>query len=297
MKISVADEIGNFFLARQSILDENLKIYAYELFYRSENSFTNASFADDLSATATVIVNALGEFGLNNLTQDYRCFINVSSSILVSEAIEIIPSEKVILEITEHTIIDDAIINRCKALKAMGFELSINKFTYNPSYDQLLPLLDYIKINASLMLPEQISTETETIKMHSDAILIAEGIEIVSDFNICKLHGFSYFQGYYFDRPYLFHICNPTTQYWALVSLLDRLMNDIDLDELVKDLENNLALSLCIYRLIMSRTPAKSVNTHSLRETLLAVGKEDLTKWIQLLLLARKPKHLRKFIF
>lgn len=284
--------VSNYYLARQAIFDIEKHVCGYELFYRSEESLTTAVFPDDSTATATVIVNALGEFGLNNLVYNSKCFINVSSSFLLNKAVEVLPAGRLILEITKDVTINEAFITRCKELKKMGFELSINKFAYSVDYNDLLPLLDYIKINVSDTPPKQLPIIIAQIKKRSDAILIAESIAIESDFNACKSLGFSFFQGYYFDRPYLFHTCNPASTYANLVYLMEQLIANTSLDEIIVELEKNMALSLSIFRLLSSTQPQKPLDTSSLRTAVTALGKEALSNWMALVLLARKPAQL-----
>jgi len=285
-------KVSNHYLARQAIFDIDKHVCGYELFYRSEESLTTAVFPDDATATANVIVNALGEFGLNNLVYNSKCFINVSSSFLLSKAVEVLPSGRIILEITKDVTINEAFITRCKELKKMGFELSINKFTYSVDYNDLMPLLDYIKINVSDTPASKLPVVIAQVKKRSDAILIAEGIAIESDFNACKSLELSFYQGYYFDRPYLFHICSPSSAYANLVYLMELLIANTSLDDIIMELEKNIALSLSIFRLVSSTQPQKPLDTSSLRNTVTELGKEGLSNWLQLVLLARKPAQL-----
>ena len=104
-----------------------------------------ADIADDLAAVAAVIVNTLSQFGLEYVIGNHLAFINVSASLLMSETVELLPAKRMVLEILEDVPINSVIIERCKALKEMGFRLALAHFSYRTVYDSLLPLLDYIK--------------------------------------------------------------------------------------------------------------------------------------------------------
>ncbi len=282
-------DVSNFYLARQAVLDAEQKVFAYELLYRSEKNLSKAVITDDLMATSTVIVNALSQFGLTNLIYEHSCFINVSSSFIMNEAIEVLPPDKVILDILEDVAINDMIIGRCMGLKKMGFRLALNKFNYRSEYDKLLPILDYIKISISEINLEDIPETVALIQQYSDAILIAEAIEVEKEFDACKQFGFSYFQGYHFEKPYLLHVCNPSTPYQSLTHLMDMLIEDANLAQIELEFKKNRGLVLGIYQLIHSSGKPGKVHSDSLHEVLLKVGKKNLIHWVQLLLLAYQP--------
>ena len=108
------------FLGRQPILNRKQKTVAYELLFRSENSLDVADVSDDLASTAAVIVNALSQFGLEHVIGKHLAFINVSASLLMSETLELLPPERIVLEVLEDVAITNIIIERCKSLKAKG---------------------------------------------------------------------------------------------------------------------------------------------------------------------------------
>ena len=88
------------YLARQSILDRNQELFAFELLFRSSDT-NSASFIDGTMATATVIQHALNEFGLESVLGQYKGFINVDAAMIASDMIELLPRERVVLEVLE----------------------------------------------------------------------------------------------------------------------------------------------------------------------------------------------------
>ncbi len=116
------------------------------------------------------------------------------------------------LELTETAVVDniDDVINKMKILKKMGVKVSLDDFGIGHSslvYLKKLPVTQ-IKIDQSFVhdvLTD--SNDAAIIKMvlavgktiHCD--IVAEGIELVEQFEVLKSFGCHYFQGYYFSKP------------------------------------------------------------------------------------------------
>jgi EAL and modified HD-GYP domain-containing signal transduction protein len=59
--------MSQFFVGRQPLLDRRMTTIGYELLFRSRQEATDAVFADGDAATASVLLNAVTEIGLDNL--------------------------------------------------------------------------------------------------------------------------------------------------------------------------------------------------------------------------------------
>src|SRR4029453_2908513 len=108
------------FLGRQPIVDYRRRIVGYELLFRSGRDLA-ANVTDDVLATSAVITQAMGSFGIGAALGKHAGFINVSRDLLMSDALELLPRHRIVLELLETTRIDDPVIARCRELKAKGF--------------------------------------------------------------------------------------------------------------------------------------------------------------------------------
>ena len=81
---------GNYLLGRQPILNRNEELVAYELLFRSAGSLaadvTNASHA-----TASVIINTLTGFGIEDILGKHKGFINMELELLMDDSLYILP--------------------------------------------------------------------------------------------------------------------------------------------------------------------------------------------------------------
>ena len=275
------------FLGRQPILNRKQKTVAYELLFRSENSLDVADINDDLASTAAVIVNTLSQFGLQHVIGKHLAFINVSASLLMSETVELLPPDRIVLEVLEDVAITNIIIERCKSLKEMGFKLALDDFSYRNEYDPLLPLLDFIKIDLNVTPFEEIAPLLAKLKTRTNAIFVAEKVETEAQYKACELLPFDLFQGFYFAKPTILQGKKPQPQQLSLMRVMGMLLGDADLGELEKIFKDNPALSIGLLKLVNSvgvNGGRQSIN--SLRQAIVVLGQKQLLRWVQLLLYA-----------
>ena len=272
------------FLGRQPILDVNRKIVAYELLFRSEDSLS-AHVVDDLQATSTVIVNTLSQFGLEHVLGGHDAFINVSASLLMSDTIELLPPNRIILEILEDVPISPQILARCQALKQKGFRLCLGDLTNRSGYAPLLPLIDIIKIDPSIIPAEQLPRLLTQIRQRTQAILVAEKVEEESQFKACQALGFSLFQGYFFARPTVLKGKKTQPHQMTLIRIMSTLIGDANVNELEPLFKENPGLTVNLLRLVNSvgvRGSRQEIG--SLRQAIVVLGQKQLLRWVQLLL-------------
>lgn len=88
----------NVFLARQPILDRTERQIGYELLFRS-GQHDEANVVDGRAATAHVISHAFSHLSISAILGPYRAFINVDREFLHDEAIRLMPTAKVVIEV------------------------------------------------------------------------------------------------------------------------------------------------------------------------------------------------------
>jgi len=114
------------FLGRQPILNDRQNLVAYELLFRSSATLNAAVIQDIPAASVDVILNSLYDFGGMDVLGRQKGFINVETKVLMTETIELLPKERVVLEILESVEITSEVIKRCQDLKKMGFTLAVD---------------------------------------------------------------------------------------------------------------------------------------------------------------------------
>ncbi|WP_050477671.1 EAL and HDOD domain-containing protein [Herbaspirillum rhizosphaerae] len=278
----------DFFLARQPILNREQELIGYELLFRNA-AFGPANVNDDVSATASVIAHA-SELGLNNVIGSLHGFINVDATVLMSDFINFLPSDKVVLEILETVKVTPELVKRVTELSRAGYVFALDDvIAESEDIAQLLPLVKIIKIDVM----ELDASKLLKLSMHfkrAQKMLLAEKVETVEQFRDCVTFGFDYFQGYYFAKPVILQGKKLEASKIVIMHILTLLVRNVDNGEVVRYIKRDVALSLTLLRLV--NTPVYGFMKHidSLGQALIVLGRRQLKRWLQILLFANTEK-------
>lgn len=287
LPVSALANTAEIFLGRQPILDHKKQIIAFELLFRSKASLDDADVGDDLLATSTVIVNTLSQFGLEQVLGNKLGFLNVSASLLLSETVNLLPPERIVLEILEDVPINAQIIARCQQLKDMGFRLALDDFEYRSEYDALFPLIDYVKIDLTITPVAKLPEIIKFLRKVTSAKLIAEKVEEEALFQQCKDLDFDAYQGFFFAKPTLLKGKKPQPHQTTLMRVMGELLGDVNLGKLETMFKDTPSLTLGLLKLVNSvGIGGGRQKIESIRQAIVVLGQKQLMRWVQLLLYA-----------
>lgn len=276
------------FLGRQPILDRRQSIVAFELLFRSgENN--SADILDDLQASASVINYAFSDLGMGSALGKGKCFINVSKKLLMSGMIELLPKERVVLELLESIEPDDALMERSRQLRSQGFSLALDDFASGARHEALMEVVDLVKVDLIRASEQDLSELVRYLKRWR-VKLLAEKVETQEDVNRCMELGFDYFQGYYFARPHMIIGKRVDPSKMAALDLLGLILAEAETDEIEQAFKRSPSLSYNLLRLINSVAGGLPRKVSSLNQAIIALGRRQLLRWLQLLLFADQQK-------
>jgi c-di-GMP phosphodiesterase len=270
-----AEAGGLRYVARQPILDLRSRVHGYELLFRSG---AEAFFhSDGDMATRTMIDNAV-VFGLGKLTGGLPAFVNCTAESLTQELVHALPASTTVLEILETIEPTPSLITACRKLKAAGFRLALDDFTWKPELKPLVQLADYIKVDFSL------TDRTERKKLFErlnpiTVALIAEKVETQQEYDEAREEGFALFQGYYFCRPVLLQNRKVPANRLSYIEILNLLHQDsydvLKMSHLVK---RDAALTYRLLRLINSPAYSLRGEVSSVQTALMTVGEDTFRR-------------------
>lgn len=279
-----ADE--NVFLGRQPILDRKQELYAFELLFRS-GMHNAAIVSDESQATATVITNAFSHLGIEAALGNYRAFINVSGDLLMSDAIEMLPAGKIVLEILETVELTPEVVARCRNLRRMGFALAIDDVTeLSEGMRALLPYVELVKIDLMQLDLAQIAELAHAFAPWK-AGLLAEKVETREQMEACLALGFEFFQGYYFAKPQIVSGKKLTHSEMTLLELLGLVLSDGEHSDIETTLKRDPGLALNLMRLTNSVAFGTGQPVRTLGSAIMILGRRQLQRWLQILLYAK----------
>ena len=271
-----------YFLGRQPIVDRDRRIAGFELLFRSSD-VSYADIDDYSMACASVILNALTEFGIGKILGRHRGFFNVDTKMLMSDHLELLPREQVVIEMLETIEVTESVIDRCYDLKKRGFLLALDDNIYTPASIPLYEIVDIVKVDILQIPVQELSRMVAHLRKWPLALL-AEKVETSEQFSLCRELGFELYQGYYFARPSVIRQKRLDSSRITLMDLLNQIMAGSDFKAVEECFRKNPHLTYNLLRLVNSVAFGLREKIRSLRHALMVLGEKQLLRWITLAL-------------
>ncbi|WP_293688148.1 EAL and HDOD domain-containing protein [Thiolapillus sp.] len=269
------------FIGRQAIYDRRLRVYGYELLYREGNTLS-APGMNGTEASARVILNAFMEMGLERIVGQRRAFINLTRDFFTE--LPPIPFEREqvvleVLEVLEDIETDHQLVENIAQLAGQGYLLALDDFEFEEKWDQLLPLVQIIKVEIPAVDLAQLPRKVYRLRKYG-VRLLAEKVETQAEYQALHDMGFDYFQGYYFSRPQIVHGRRITENQAVTLRLLTRLSDkNVSTEELVELISHDPGLSFKILRYLNSAAVGLHCRIASIRQAIIYLGLERLRAW------------------
>lgn len=283
------------FVARQPIFDRELRVFAYELLFRSGfDNFYDAIDGD--RASSDVLTTSFMLIGLEELTSGKRASINFTRSLLVNEVATLFPSDLLLVEVLENVEPSSEVVEACRKLKRAGYHLVLDDFCPLCADNPLLEIVDIIKVDFGKTQP----SERELIPMMGNcrqARFLAEKVETAKEFSQALAWNYSYFQGYFFSKPVVrsSHLI-PGSKIAYLRVLNEINKPETDFGELEGIIRQDVSLSYRLLRFMNSAYFGFYERIRSIRHALTLLGLREVKKWVSLATLtglaSDKPEEL-----
>jgi c-di-GMP-related signal transduction protein len=275
-----------FLIGKQPILNCQEEIVAFELLFRSQRSGSSAKFDSATQASSRVILNMLSNIGIESLLGKHQGFVNVDLDLLMSDSIELLPKQLVGLELLESIEATPKVVERCRKLKSLGYQLALDDHKYCPSFEPLYNgLIDIIKIDLFTTPLSSLSGVVEQFRRYP-VRLLAEKVETRQEFLLCRSLGFELFQGYFFARPTLIQKQRLTSCIQSFLKLMTQLGNDAEISELEGTFKESPVLVYKLLMLVNSVSFGLHDKVRTIRHAITVVGRQQLKRWVQIALFA-----------
>jgi EAL and modified HD-GYP domain-containing signal transduction protein len=281
------------FIARQPIFDRRLKLFAYELLFRSgrENFFKA-----DREINDEVIVNSTMLFDVQSLVGDAVAFFNVDAAALQREVPRLLSPQHVVLEILESVEPTAEFVGCCAALAAGGYVFALDDFLDEPKWQPLIPIVHYLKVDfrgADADLRARIAAKYLPFGIH----LLAEKVETEAELAEAKKLGYSYFQGYFFCKPSVISTRGASAGQPASLQLLQAAgVAELDYPQIEEIFRQAPSLTYRLLRFLNSPALAIRVEIRNVRQAIGLLGEREFRRWIAIVALVamaeNKPSEL-----
>lgn len=280
---AVAAATDHVLLGRQPIVDGDGRMFAFELLFRGR--WDHESPHQNLAATSAVLRHVFCELGVDQALGPYRGFVNCdAATLLVDDILELLPPDRVVIEVLETVRPTPEILARLRTLRAAGYLLALDDYCgLDARYPELLRAVDFIKIELPRIEPSALKAVVNDLRQFPGRV-IAEKVEHRTQVEQCRAAGLDLFQGYFFAQPVIVKGRKLEGAQLALLRLLELLLSDAETYKIVDEFKRQPALSLNLLRIANSAAMALASPVHSISHAMVVLGRRHLLRWVQILL-------------
>ena len=272
------------FIARQPILDRSENVFGYEiLFRRAEEAF---SYIDDPDfASSSVISDSMILYGINELTDGKKAFINCTREALVKGRVALMPADRIVIEVLETVAPDSEVLTACRLLKSAGYTIALDDFQ-GDFQDALVDFADIIKID---VLATSSREAEEILRRYRPRGIrfLAEKVETREQFKQAIEQGYTAFQGYFFAKPRIIRSNDVPPRKLFYLRLLQTVTRpELDVRKVAEEIKHDLGLSYKLLRFLNSAAFGFRNRIRSIRHAVALLGQAEMRKWISLVAIA-----------
>lgn len=273
------------FVARQPIFDRQDRLAGYELLYRNTATSTVADGAAAEAMCTDTVIHSFLDIGLDELTDGHRAFVNCTREFLLDGQVDLLPPEKVVIEVLETVGSDDAVVSACRRLSGRGYQLALDDYVDASAYDPLLRTVSIVKLD--VLHQEHAALQSVVQRLRQFPVqLVAERVETAEMHEMCRSLGFDLFQGYFYQRPELVARKEIPVSQAAMLQLLNMLRDPEATDAAVeRGFRSDPSLTYKLLRIVNSAAVGGR-GVDSIGYAIRIVGRHMLYRWLALLMVS-----------
>jgi c-di-GMP-related signal transduction protein len=286
------------FVARQAIFDRKRKLYGYELLFRSDVTSNAFDGTEAAAATMQVLSNAVMSVGVEKLLGGEKAFVNFNHRLLLENMHLTLPRESIVIEVLETVVPSKDLVALCQSIQQEGYSLALDDFNDGPALAPLAHIANVIKVDMRQSSRQEQQHMLDTYQPRG-VLMLAEKVESYAEFEWARRAGYDLFQGYFFARPTVVRSRQiPAVMTTCLQLLREVQRADLDFQCLERIIREDVSLTYKLLRYANSAMFQRSANMRSITRALLALGEENIRRWVALatlpMLATNKPSELVK---
>jgi len=281
-------------LGRQPVLDRDEGLFGYELLCRSESDVRGDALDGD-QRSATVVLNAFIEIGLDEVVGGCPVFVRMTPRFLTDGLYRPLPHKRVILSLGIDDDIDEGAITALTEARRLGYRVALERFLDRPTTRPLLADVDFARVDATSNDAAIVAAQAQPI-LDAGAIPIATRVETKESVTAALDAGFRFFQGYHFCRPDVLRARSVAAHRVPVLELLARIHDpNVDLRDVTRIVEHEPTLAYRLLRAVNSAMFGLPRKIESIRHAIAMLGIERVRDCLSLVLLVEvddKPSAL-----
>lgn len=278
------------FISRQPLFDIAERVVGFHLLVNQGTDASQAHVPDNVNASARLIANTLDTFGLHQVLGDYIAFLPISSDSLASEFLDLLPPEKIVLEIRPTTIEPSDFLNLLRNLVAKGFRLALADFQPSPELLPLFQLASYVSFDLNARGLSAIAGDIKAIE-HLPIKRIAHNLQSREDFVACQGPLFSLYMGSILTTSETLSMNRIDPSTGRVMQLFNLVTQKADIGVIEASLKHDVGLCYSLLCYINSAGFGMPYKVESIRNALMLLGYDFLWRWLSLLIFAGVDVH------
>ncbi|MEM9176922.1 MAG: HDOD domain-containing protein [Myxococcota bacterium] len=271
------------FVGRQPILDRQGQVVAHDLLFRDSERATEAAFEAPLAATAQVLVATFAGLGPASLIGSLPGFVNADPKLEIAAHLGALPEIPLVFDIPANVVVDDTLIERMDEIRSAGFQLCLDDYTYEDPRAELLPLVQYAKVDFSKNNSGRLRKIARKLVEHQ-LIRVATRIEDERGFRVFEQQEWQLAVGYYFARPEQVARNRPSIRRSRMLDVLGRINDDTPTATIAKELKRVPHLTMNVLSMANLVRDDAAQRIESVEQAVVMVGRDRLMRWLHLLL-------------
>lgn len=277
------------FMARQPVFDRSLKVFGYELLFRS--GLENFARIEDIDQASSVTIDNSLLWGFDQLCEGKRALVNCTREVLTKRLVEVLPPRRTVVEVLEDIRPDKEVIEACRSLKGKGYSIALDDITTMAEVEPYLGIVEMVKVDFRLIDEWKREQLAEQLRRYQ-IVALAEKVETRQEYRDAIDMGYTLFQGFFFQRPELMKTQDIAPLQAGSFRLLEAIQHaELDfwaVEQLVRT-EPTLCLRLLHY--LNSPLFAFGKDIVSVRHALSLLGEREIRKWLLVSLAAQLGKN------
>jgi EAL and modified HD-GYP domain-containing signal transduction protein len=257
-----------------------MNIYGYELLYqRNGNDFLQG--LDNTKEAAELINDAYFTMQFKELTNGTRAFIYFTKELVEMEIPFLLPRDTIAVVVDSRGVPNVAFFQACRKLKQEDCLLVVDDFNIHESYFPLVDIADIIKVDfGSIPAVKQL----ELLEKYKGKFL-AKNIETQEQYQEARKMGFTWFQGYFFNKPVF--VTGKIVD--ALNTNLIRILRELKAEEpeyqdIADIIEGDLGLSYKLLKLSNTVLFGSAYTIGSIKQALVRLGLNGIKRWVYIMM-------------
>ncbi|MGF1722941.1 HDOD domain-containing protein [Vibrio kyushuensis] len=292
--------MNNIYVARQPILNSKRLTLGYELLFRDGENNAFPAHIDSNRATYRLIVENFLSIGTNPSIDRSRCFINFPHQSLINGLPNILPKDKVVIEVLETCEPTEPLLVAIKELYQQGYVIALDDFVYQPQWRRFLPYVQIVKVDIMAMGLAKACLMVKALKASNSRLkFLAERVETAEEFTATRLAGFTLFQGYFFSKPEIIKQRYISPDQLIAMELFNEVCKpNVDFDKVERIIAKDAKLSFKLLKFVNTMSDRLTVPITTFRQALLYLGQDKLKSFVSLTVASfvsrNKPQELSK---